>query len=200
MHASIFIVSGPGRNSVAVVPLNGDEQNEDETKVQLPTKPADDCCANCYGCGAHSCGFAAITVLWPGVVVALMLMELLELINGLLLEFPIQLLRLISADNIKPLQIVAATAVGTADAKQQKRKGKKKSNNKQQARKVADATLDQTSSRYRKAVEKSLKATVRTFLFLLCFARSKQARIARTLYDCSLGMPVACGSSGQCVA
>lgn len=58
-----------------------------------------------YGCGLLPAGHFALVVLWPLVVLFVLLLEILETLNAVLLETPIQLLRLISGDSIAALQV-----------------------------------------------------------------------------------------------
>ena len=49
------------------------------------------CEETCYGCAhGETCALVSLAVLWPVVVAYLMLLEAIELVNGVLLELPIQ--------------------------------------------------------------------------------------------------------------
>ncbi len=66
-----------------------------------------DCYTGRYGCGVRPGAHLVVTVLWPLLVAALMLLELVQALNAVLLELPIHLLRLVSFDGISPLQVRA---------------------------------------------------------------------------------------------
>ena len=58
-----------------------------------------------YGCGLLQAGHFFLLVAWPLVVLFVILLEIVETMNAVLLETPIQLLRLISGDSIVALQV-----------------------------------------------------------------------------------------------